>query len=63
MKSCNRHNRPIAATGAWWLPNIILRAKAFHYGCAAHRDEQNGFPYMAAMDGKAAELQIVKAMT
>jgi hypothetical protein len=57
MKSCNKHNATITALGAWWLSNIILLAKAFHYGCAARRDEQNGFPYTAAMEWhKAAEL-------
>ena len=57
MKSFNRHNPVVATIGAWWLSNIILHAKAFHYGCAAYRDEQTGFPYTAAMEWhKAAEL-------
>jgi hypothetical protein len=57
MKSCNKHNATIATLCAWLLSNIILRAKAFHYGHAAYRDEQNGFPYSAAMEWhKAAEL-------
>jgi len=56
MKSCNRHN-PAAAVGAWWLSNIVFPARAFHYGCAAERDERKGFPYTAAMKWrKAAEL-------
>ena len=57
LKSCNKHNATIAGLGAGLLSNIILRAKAFHYGCAAHRDEQNGFSYTAAMEWyKAAKL-------
>lgn len=56
MKSYNRHN-PAAAVGAWWLSNIVLPARAFHYGCAAERDERKGFPCTAAMKWrKAAEL-------
>jgi hypothetical protein len=57
IKSCNKHNATIAAFGEWVLSNIILRAKAFRYGCAALRDEQSGFPYTAAMEWhKASEL-------
>jgi len=57
MNSGNRHNPAIAAVGAWWLSTIVVPAKAFHYGCAAERDERKGFPYTAAMEWrKAAEL-------
>jgi hypothetical protein len=57
MKSCHRHNPAIAAVGAWWLSHIAGRVRAFQYGCAAERDERNGFPYTAAMEWrKAAEL-------
>ncbi len=44
MKRFNRQTPVVATIGAWWLSNIILHAKAFHYGCAAYREEQNGFP-------------------
>ena len=54
MKSRNRHNLVIAATGAWWLSNVIVPAKAFHYSLAAVRDERNGFPYAAAMEWRQA---------
>jgi len=57
MKSCNPHNPTIAAVGAWWLSNIVIPAKAFHYGCAARRDERDGCPYTATLEWrKAAEL-------
>ncbi len=57
MKSRKNHSLAIAAIGAWWLSNIALPTKAFHYGREARRDERNGFPYTAAMEWrKAAEL-------
>jgi hypothetical protein len=57
MKSRNRHNPAVATIGAWWFSNVVVAAKAFLYGCAAERDERNGFPYTAAMEWrKAAEL-------
>lgn len=57
MKSCRRRNPAIAAVGAWCFSNLVLPAKALHYGCAATRDERNGFSYAAAMEWrKAAEL-------
>lgn len=57
MQSSNRQNPVIAAIGAWWISNIAVPARAFHYGCAAQKDERNGFPYTAAMEWhKAAEL-------
>jgi len=57
MQSRNRKNQRTAVIGAWWSANVVLSAKAFHYACAAQRDERNGFPYTAAMEWrKAAEL-------
>lgn len=57
MKSSNRHNRAIAAISTWWLSNVIVPSKAFHYSLAAVRDERNGFPYTAAMEWhQAADL-------
>ena len=57
MKNRNRRNPAIAATGAWWLSNVIVPAKAFHYSLAALRDERSGFPCTAAMQWRqAAEL-------
>ena len=50
MKSNNRHNPAIAAIGTWWLSNVVIPSKAFHYSLAAVRDERNGFPYTAAME-------------
>jgi hypothetical protein len=54
MKSSNRHNPAIAAIGAWWLSNVIIPAKAFHYSLDAVCDERNGFPYTAAMEWRQA---------
>ncbi len=52
-----RRNPAIAAIVAWWFSKAVVPAKALHYGCAATRDERNGFPYAAAMEWrKAAEL-------
>ncbi len=57
MKSCRRRNPAVAAIGAWCFSKLVARAKALHYGCAAMRDERNGFSYAAAMEWrKAAEL-------
>jgi hypothetical protein len=57
MKSRNRRNQGIAAIGAWWSANVVVLAKAFHYGCAAECDERKGFPHTAAMEWRnAAEL-------
>lgn len=53
MKS-HRQKPAIAAIGTWWLSNVIVPAKAFHYGLAAVRDERNGFPYTAAMEWRQA---------
>lgn len=56
MKCRNNYKLAIAAVGAWWLSNDVASAKAFHYGCAAQRDERNGFSYTAAREWrKAAE--------
>ena len=54
MKNRNRYNPAIAATGASWLSNVIVPAKALHYSLAAVRDERNGFPYTAAMEWRQA---------
>lgn len=57
MKSYRRRNPAIAAIGAWCFSNLVVAAKALHYGRAATRDERNGFSYAAAMEWrKAAEL-------
>lgn len=57
MKSCRRRSPAIAAIAAWWFSNAVVPARALHYGCAATRDERNGFSYAAAMEWrKAAEL-------
>lgn len=54
MKSSNRHNPAIAATGAWWLSNVIIPARAFHYSIDAVRDERKGFLYTATMEWRLA---------
>jgi hypothetical protein len=54
MKSRNQHTPAIAAIGTWWVSNVIVPAKAFHYSLAAARDERNGFPYTAAMEWRQA---------
>jgi hypothetical protein len=57
MKRRNNHKLAIAAISIWWLSKIAGSAKAMRYGYAAQRDEQNGFPYTAAIEWrKAAEL-------
>jgi hypothetical protein len=57
VKSRNRHNPAIAAIGTWWLSNVIVPAKAFHYSLAAVRDQRHGSPYTAAMEWhQAADL-------
>ncbi len=57
MKRCGTRNPAIAAIAAWWFSNAVGPARALHYGCAATRDERNGFSYAAAMEWrKAAEL-------
>jgi hypothetical protein len=57
MTCGSNHKLAVAMVGAWWMSNVGARAKAFHYGRAAQRDECNGFPYAAAMEWrKVAEL-------
>ncbi len=57
MKRCGRRDPAIAAIAVWWFSNAVVPARALHYGCAATRDERNGFSYAAAMEWrKAAEL-------
>jgi hypothetical protein len=47
----------MAAVTARCLAYIAALRKAVHYVCAAQRDEQNRFPYTAALEWrKAAEL-------
>ncbi len=53
----NKRNPAITAITAWWLSHVVVAAKALHYGCAAERDERNGFQYTAAIEWRnAAEL-------
>jgi hypothetical protein len=54
----NRNNHRLAfAVSAHCLAQIAALRKAVHYVCAAHRDQQNHFPYAAALEWrKAAEL-------
>ena len=53
----------IATVGASWLRNVIVLARACHYGCAAQRDERNGFACTAAMEWRhAAELFAPKTL-
>ena len=47
----------MAAVSARCLAHIAALRKAVHYVCAARRDEQDRFPYAAALEWrKAAEL-------
>jgi hypothetical protein len=51
------HKLAIAAVSARCLAHIAALRKAVHYVSAAHRDEQNDFPYTAALEWrKAADL-------
>lgn len=54
MKIRNQHNPAITAIGTWWLSNIAILAKAFHYSLDAVSDERNDFPYTAAMQWRRA---------
>lgn len=57
MRSRNNQRLAMAAVTARCLAYITALRKAVHYACAAHRDEQNDFPYAAALEWrKAAEL-------
>ena len=57
MTSRNNHRLAMAAVSARCLAHIAALRKAVHYVCAAHRDEQNDFPYAAALEWrKAADL-------
>jgi hypothetical protein len=53
----NNHRLAIAAVSARCLAHLAALRTAVHYVRAAHRDEQNNFPYAAALEWrKAAEL-------
>ena len=54
MKSSNRHNPASAGIGTWWLSNVVIPAKAFHYSLDAVCDERKGFSYTAAMEWRQA---------
>lgn len=54
MKRRHQNDLAIAAASMWWLSNIILPARAVHYGCSAERDERSGFPNTAAMEWRSA---------
>jgi hypothetical protein len=57
----NRKDRRSAVVkiGGSWMRDVVVLAKALHYGHAAQRDERNGFPYTAAMEWRhAAELSL-----
>jgi hypothetical protein len=57
MTNRNNHRLAMAAVSARCLAQIAALRNAVHYVCAAHRDEQNDFPYAAALEWrKAAEL-------
>jgi hypothetical protein len=57
MRTRSNHRPAIAAVSARCLAHIAALRKAVHYVYAAHRDEQNDFPYTAALEWrKAAEL-------
>lgn len=57
MKKRKDQKAAIAVSGAWWLWNLFIPARAIGYGRAAQRDERNGFPYTAAVEWRnAAEL-------
>ena len=57
MTTRTNHRLAIAAVSARCLAHIAAMRKAVHYVCAAHCDEQNQFPYTAALEWrKAAEL-------
>ena len=57
MKHFKHPKIATAVVGAWCASNIAVIAKAIHYGHAAHRDEEKGFPCTAAIEWRhAAEL-------
>ena len=57
MKTRKHEKLIFAKRGGWWMRVAFVLAKAFHYGRAARHDEQNGYPYAAAMEWRqAAEL-------
>jgi hypothetical protein len=57
MNSPNNRNRAIATAGAGCWTAVVVAARAFHYCCAATRDERNRFPYAAAAEWRqSAEL-------
>jgi hypothetical protein len=57
MRTRSNRRRTITAVSARCLAYIAALRKAVHYVYAAHRDEENDFPYTAALEWrKAAEL-------
>jgi hypothetical protein len=57
MKNGKHERTVVVRIGGWWMQNVVVLAKALHYGRAAQRDEHHGFPYTAAMEWHhAAEL-------
>ena len=57
MRTRSNHRPAIAALSARCLAHIAALRQAVHYACAARRDEQNDFPYAAALEWReAAEL-------
>ncbi len=54
---CRNQKIAISAVGALYASSIAVVAKAIHKAYAAHRDEQNHYPYTSAMEWReAAEL-------
>ena len=57
MKNHKHEGLVVAKLGGWCVRVAFVLAKALHYGRVAHHDEQNGYPYAAAMEWRhAAEL-------
>ena len=52
---CREHpSIATAVVAAWCASNTAGLAKALYYGCAAHRDENAGFLYTAAIEWRHA---------
>lgn len=57
MRRRKHPNIATAVVCVWCASSIAVLAKALHYGRAAHRDEDAGFPCTAAIEWRhAAEL-------
>jgi hypothetical protein len=50
MKDRKHERLALAKIAGCWLLKMIALAKAVRYGCAAQRDERNGFHYTAAIE-------------